>query len=83
MADVEAKFFVYKCTEHKPKCGYWPMLKNIISKCWAPGDKKLNNLALDNGFKLLVRGPSQYKDVILPYRDPHIKDKMVLWPPYF
>ena len=32
MADVEAKFFVYKCTEHQPKCCYWLMLTNIVSQ---------------------------------------------------
>ena len=32
MADVEAIFFVYKCTEHQSKCCYWPMLMNIISQ---------------------------------------------------
>ena len=26
MVDVAAKFFVKKCTEHQPKCCYWPML---------------------------------------------------------
>ena len=27
-------------------------------------------------------GPSQYKDVVLPVYDPHVKDKTVSHPPY-
>ena len=30
----------------------------------------------------LTRGLSQYKDVVLPYRDPHVKDKTVSRPSY-
>ena len=30
MADVEAKFYVQKCTEHQPKCSYLSMLVNIV-----------------------------------------------------
>ena len=29
---LNAKFFVWKCTEHHPKCCHWPMLLNIVSQ---------------------------------------------------
>ena len=32
MADVEAKYYVWKCTEHQPKYCYWQMLVNIVSQ---------------------------------------------------